>query len=198
MLNIIKTKIQIRDCFKAKIKQQLVKKSIDQYSQQISNNLLQLNIWKTGDIVACYYPLANELSTAQFQKKMKNISTFVFPKINKITGKMIFVEADMHKKQQWEKGLYGINEPISNKQVLLNNIDVFLVPALAFDREGRRLGKGKGFYDRVLFKNKGFKIGLAGSYQISQQALPEEEHDIKMDAILTNNFFLIPFTNRSN
>lgn len=187
------TKNKTRSFFKATIKKHLEQKSVEQYSQQICDQLLLLNIWKPNCVVACYWPLPMELSIAPFQKKIQKTCKFVFPKINNTTHKMIFVEARFDKKQDWQIGSYGINEPISNKAVPLNKIDIFLVPALAFDQDGRRLGRGKGFYDRILCQASGLKIGLAGVYQISYQDLPEEIHDIKMDAVLTNDFLIIPF-----
>ena len=83
-------------------------------------------------------------------------------------------------------------EPSGGEEVSLDRISVFLVPGLAFDREGRRLGRGGGHYDRVLSKAVGLKIGLAHNYQISNSALPEESHDIRMDLVVTNQFLLAP------
>jgi len=62
---------------------------------------------------------------------------------------------------------------------------VLVVPGLAFDREGNRLGRGKGFYDRYLEKFKGVKIGLCLNEQI-KDAVPCEEHDVVMDYIITD------------
>lgn len=63
----------------------------------------------------------------------------------------------------------------------------FLVPGLAFDISGARLGRGKGFYDRYFAKNNGLKIGLAWSEQVLAD-IPVEDHDSYMDFIITEKF----------
>ncbi|MGZ3807117.1 MAG: 5-formyltetrahydrofolate cyclo-ligase, partial [Bacteriovorax sp.] len=61
---------------------------------------------------------------------------------------------------------------------------VILVPGLAFTKKGERLGRGKGFYDKYLSSYRGIKIGLCFSAQLSD-LLPTEEHDVKLDYIVT-------------
>ncbi len=63
----------------------------------------------------------------------------------------------------------------------------YLVPGVGFSLEGKRLGRGKGFYDRFLENRKGIKIGLAWSGQLKEN-LPVESHDCHMDFIVTENF----------
>jgi 5-formyltetrahydrofolate cyclo-ligase len=65
--------------------------------------------------------------------------------------------------------------------------DWFFVPGLAFSLTGARLGRGKGFYDRFFYSNKGLKIGLCWSEQILEN-VPSEAHDAMMDFIITENF----------
>jgi 5-formyltetrahydrofolate cyclo-ligase len=88
---------------------------------------------------------------------------------------------------QWTDGPYGLREPNPKlaHEVPLSQISTVLVPGLAFDRKGGRLGRGKGFYDRALQNFKGTKVGVAFSQQLSQDELPMESHDIRMDVIIT-------------
>lgn len=84
-------------------------------------------------------------------------------------------------------GTFGILEPksSSSKSLVLNSqVDLFVIPGLVFSTSGQRLGFGKGYYDRLLKNTKGFKLGLAYSWQIVDK-LPEEKGDIKVNAILT-------------
>jgi len=83
---------------------------------------------------------------------------------------------------------------MDKKVCAISKIDVFLVPGLAFDRAGRRLGRGGGHYDKALAEARGLKIGLAGSHQISNEALPEESHDVRMDAVVTERFSFFPLS----
>ena len=87
-----------------------------------------------------------------------------------------------------EKGTYGIYEPRkSQKDAHLSEIDLVVIPGVAFDRGNGRLGRGKGYYDRFL---KGlppgrFCIGLAFDFQIVED-LPKDSHDIPVSMVITN------------
>ncbi len=98
-----------------------------------------------------------------------------------------------------EKDLYiksrlGFLEPApqKSKKIPAGHIAAFILPGRAFDRQGRRLGRGGGFYDRALAAAPGLRIGLAWDIQIQDEDLPEEAHDLLMDAIVTESFVLIP------
>lgn len=77
-----------------------------------------------------------------------------------------------------------IPEPRNGREVALDDIDVFVVPGLAFGPDGRRLGFGGGYYDRALVGRQARAIGLAYDEQIAE-ALPLEAHDIRMSAVVT-------------
>ena len=82
-------------------------------------------------------------------------------------------------------GKFGIREPAPTCiSIPLDDLDLVLVPGVAFDLAGHRLGRGKGFYDRLLQDFSGQKIGIAFDEQIVH-AVPIEKNDITMDWILT-------------
>lgn len=83
-----------------------------------------------------------------------------------------------------KKGAYGIYEPIIVNQAFVDEIDIALIPGIAFSKNGDRLGFGKGYYDKFLSDFKGIKIGLCYDFQICDE-IPVSSHDIKMDAIIT-------------
>jgi 5-formyltetrahydrofolate cyclo-ligase len=86
------------------------------------------------------------------------------------------------------EGAFGILEPdaVSSPIVDINEIKLFLVPGLAFDSLGARLGRGKAYYDKTLKNFKGTKVGVAFSCQISPTLLPREPHDVMMDFLVTH------------
>lgn len=89
----------------------------------------------------------------------------------------------------WKEGLiaarFGVREPKSGSPVVpWKQLDLVLVPGLAFDRRGARLGRGRGFYDRLLVDCAGHRCGVAFDAQIVE-AVPEEAHDRRMNSILT-------------
>ena len=82
-------------------------------------------------------------------------------------------------------GQFGIREPSpACVEIPLNDLDLVLVPGVAFDLRGNRLGRGKGYYDRLLESFNGHKIGIAFDEQVVD-AVPVENLDVRMNAILT-------------
>jgi 5-formyltetrahydrofolate cyclo-ligase len=82
-------------------------------------------------------------------------------------------------------GQFGIREPATACiEIPLADLDLVLVPGVAFDLRGNRLGRGKGFYDRLLQNFDGKKIGIAFDEQVVE-AVPAGHLDIRMDLILT-------------
>jgi 5-formyltetrahydrofolate cyclo-ligase len=89
-------------------------------------------------------------------------------------------------------GKFGIREPAPTCVAIPpDDLDLVLVPGVAFDADGRRLGRGKGFYDRLLKDFTGTKIGIAFDEQIVK-AVPVENSDVKMDLVLTPTRCLKP------
>lgn len=86
---------------------------------------------------------------------------------------------------------FDLQEPLpeARQSFDLNSIDLVLVPGVAFDQSGGRLGYGKGYYDRFLSEIEGFFLGLAFSFQIVPK-VPQADLDVAMDGILTEEGFL--------
>ncbi len=82
----------------------------------------------------------------------------------------------------------GPREPVHGKLVSLGQIDLVVVPGIAFDRRGHRLGRGQGFYDRFLAQKdlRARRIALCFQEQVLQQELPIEPHDVPMNMIVTD------------
>lgn len=84
------------------------------------------------------------------------------------------------------KGKFGILEPPPDEET--NDLDLLIVPGVAFDRAGFRLGYGKAYYDRFLTQSPTYSIGLAFSFQVLDN-IPRLDHDRRVDAIATENEF---------
>ena len=107
----------------------------------------------------------------------------VYPRVVKGTRELVF----HHVGDQWTKGPFGIREPASHSPVrAIEDIDVFLVPGVAFTRDGRRLGRGAGYYDSTLaLRNpKAQTIGVAFECSVVSE-LPTEPHDVRVDFLAT-------------
>ena len=87
--------------------------------------------------------------------------------------------------QDLQVGAFGILEPTGELFTDYEKIDVAVIPGMAFDKEGHRLGRGKGSYDRFLrLLSNTYKIGICFSWQLVDE-VPTDEHDILMDQIMT-------------
>ena len=87
--------------------------------------------------------------------------------------------------RQLRKGHYGISEPDPERceEVMVDDIDLFLVPAFAYTKHGHRLGKGGGYYDRVLTKTKAKSLGVIFKCQLLE-SVPIEDHDEIIDEVI--------------
>lgn len=158
--------------------------SIARKSQQLLELLDHLSLWQQSSSVALYAPLPVEVDLRCCLKNAKKDQRFFFPRI--VGNELVFYEWYLH--APWKAGPYGLQEPDPKhwRQASPSEVDLILVPGVAFDLEGRRLGRGGGFYDRFLSNPscKAFKIGIAWPWQIVEQ-VPAEAHDIEMDTVMT-------------
>jgi 5-formyltetrahydrofolate cyclo-ligase len=89
-------------------------------------------------------------------------------------------------------GRFGIREPTRDCPVIpLNQLEFLLVPGVAYDLRGRRLGRGKGFYDQMLALVRGTTCGVAFEEQIVDE-VPVEPHDVHLNCILTPSRWIEP------
>ena len=117
--------------------------------------------------------------------------TWAYPKVS---GDLLeFYQADSA--EDFEKGQLGIMEPVADtsRRIRMDQVQAVLVPAVAFDLNGQRLGRGKGHYDRALVAMpKALRIGIGFSCQLSFQPLPVEAHDQRMHFIVTEDLIWCP------
>ncbi|HCE42006.1 MAG TPA: 5-formyltetrahydrofolate cyclo-ligase [Lentisphaeria bacterium] len=139
--------------------------------------------------IAAFYPSDGEPDITGFLKEqIKKGKGVCFPRARRPEKcyEMAFI-TDLGK--DFERGDFRIMEPRegipSVPADVLNNI-LWLVPGVAFDFNGGRLGHGKGIFDRLLKGTSGIKIGICYDWQIVD-AVPAGENDIKMDFIVTES-----------
>lgn len=91
-----------------------------------------------------------------------------------------------YRAQGFVQGPFGVYEPDADAiEVPLEQISGILLPGLGFGKSGERLGKGKGFYDRALADYSGRKVGVCFSCQLTQEKMPTEEHDVKVQVVIS-------------
>lgn len=136
----------------------------------------------TARIVAAYHPLKDEISPYSILDRLGEGQRGALPWFLNRDSRMIFREAPAVEPSPW-----GVLQPAASADALAP--DTVLVPLVAADRSGNRIGHGKGHYDRALshLREGGpvFTIGIAWEMQILEEAIPADPWDVPLDAIAT-------------
>ncbi|MDE6380881.1 MAG: 5-formyltetrahydrofolate cyclo-ligase [Muribaculaceae bacterium] len=132
-----------------------------------------------ADNILMYHSLPDELQTIKFLRKWRDRKRFFLPRVNGVNLDILPYE-----ETRLELGSFHIEEPTGDDVVNVDDIELMVVPAVAFDRKGNRLGRGKGFYDRLLSTSKATKIGVGYEFQLFD-SIPSEPHDVAMDMVIT-------------
>jgi 5-formyltetrahydrofolate cyclo-ligase len=163
-------------------------KERDEKSLRISDRFLALDAYERARVVLAYYPKPGEVDTGKIiSKALSDGKTVLLPKI--IAEGKVFEARKIDSVYELSRGAYGIMEPPAGAEnIPFEKIDIVIVPGVAFDRHGNRVGHGKGYYDEALKKMNGArKVALAFDFQIIDGGIPAEAHDIKVDEIITES-----------
>jgi len=168
------------------------------YSKNLAKHLTTHHIFKTARNIASYLPFDKEIPTDAIHTNLEKYNKQLFvPKIIKGRLKqMLFCKINQNTSYQYN--CFGIKEPDNaNNMKYANQMDLILLPLVAFDKKGNRLGMGGGYYDRALSFRKNRKkwhkpilLGLAYDFQ-QVQTLPRQQWDIPLDGIVTNTQLLL-------
>jgi len=154
-------------------------------AQAIRRRLISMSIWNEARFVLLFAPGTDEPDIGPLAELGIQAGKLIaLPRFNRDSGSY---EAALVADPVADvtTGRFGIREPKSVCKVAdLNRLDLVLVPGLAFDRHGYRLGRGKGYYDRLLAAVPGRTCGVAFDAQLIS-AIPVEPHDVRLNCILT-------------
>lgn len=180
-------KNQLRQQYK-KIRQQLAGTEVQQRSAQIAANLFQTSFWQQSQIIMLYLSFQNEVATqAIYQQGWTEGKTMLLPICAMQNGLMEMSVFSSF--EQLEPNRYGIGElpPQLQQIVSPQQIDLCIIPGIAFDHAGNRLGFGAGYYDRYLprVNHKAKRVALAYECQLYDATLPINSFDLPMDYIIT-------------
>ena len=157
----------------------LGKQEISELGKRAQEHLISSHEFKSAKVVAAYCALGSEVKTDLIITQARMLGKKIT--LPRIEGKNMTFYA-LSSTEGLVKGKLGAMEPLP--KVPVQRIDMLVVPGIAFDKMGYRLGYGKGYYDKFLANEKAFSIGLAYSFQVLEH-LPSEEHDQELDAIST-------------
>ena len=163
--------------------------SRDEASRRIQEKLISSKEFISARTVMSYISTDTEVGTAHLNRKtLETGKRLVVPVIDRERQKII--ASKLESIEDLIKGPFGIYEPRNGlkKRVAVAEIDLMVVPAIAYDRHNMRLGRGKGYYDRFL-ADEGLSrtktVGLAFHFQIVD-LLPSDPHDIPVFMIITD------------
>ncbi len=150
--------------------------------------LLALPEFEAASTLALYCPIRNEVFTEEiFACASRRGKRVAYPRVREAQMEFVAV-ADP---SALVPGAFGILEPTGEDLLPVAALDLIVVPGVAFDRGGHRLGYGKGFYDRALRNASGaVLVGFCFDFQLVD-ALPAEAHDVRMDMVVTDERTLL-------
>ena len=131
--------------------------------------------------ILMYHSLPDEVETRRFLKKWSATKSFFLPRVNGVNLDIL-----PYDRTRLELGSFHIEEPVGDEFADPETMELIVVPAVAYDRRGNRLGRGKGYYDRLLATTKASKIGVAYEFQVVDD-IPAESHDVPVDIVITEN-----------
>ncbi len=157
-------------------------------SQRAQRQLIDSELFFRAKSLALYSPINNEVATEQIFSAARGQNKQVFyPRV--VGEDLEFLEVNAI--DNLVPGSFGVAEPESGRKISIAELDLLIVPGVAFDMRGHRLGYGGGFYDRQLTDiSRGTTlVGLCFEVQLCDW-LPTEEHDQALDYIVTETKFI--------
>lgn len=145
----------------------------------VFNQLEQTAAFMLAENILLYHSLPDEVETVRFLNRWCGRKNILLPRVNGVNLDLL-----QYKEDTMQDGYQNIQEPTGDDFFPIEEIEVVIVPGVAFDRKGMRLGRGKGFYDRLLSSSNALKIGIGYEFQIIEE-VPSEDHDIPMDMVIT-------------
>ena len=150
-------------------------------SDIVMGGVERLAEFQRANVVLLYWSMADEVQTHAFVERWYGKKTLLLPCVvgddlvlRQYTGPECMVAGEQ----------FGIGEPTGAVWQDLEKVELIVVPGVAFDRQRNRMGRGRGFYDRLLKSTpNAVKVGVAYDFQLLD-AIPTEPHDVKMDRVM--------------
>ena len=146
-----------------------------QAALRIFSTIRSMAAFIMAERVLLYHSLPDELSTREFLASLPQGKRYYLPRVNGPDLDILPYEAS-----RTHLGAFHIEEPDGNDTVDVADIDLIVVPGVAYDRSGNRLGRGKGFYDRLLSRARAITVGVCYDFQLVD-SIAVDEHDIPVD-----------------
>lgn len=148
-------------------------------SSEIWQMALEISYIKEAKAILLYWSMDDEIFTHSVVQKLAETKTVLLPVVD---GDDLRIKQFRGLDNMRAGEQFGIGEPTGDDYT--GDIDVIVVPGVAFDRQCNRMGRGRGFYDRLLKTRDAIKIGVAFDFQLFD-SVPTEPFDVKMDCVVS-------------
>ena len=174
-----KSKSDIRRAAKSAVKALTAQQKADK-STLILSRIASSESIKSAKTVALYASLSDEVQSFELIELLSQTKRVVLPRV--AGNDMDFYP---YTPSSLKVGAFGIEEPQGSEPISPDEIDVIVVPGVAFTTDGKRCGRGKGYYDKYLSRSgfRAIKIGVCYAEQLAEN-IPNEPHDIVMDYMI--------------
>lgn len=160
----------------------------DQEKREAADNVFrqleQTAAFLMSDNILMYHSLPDELSTIEFIERWHSRKHFYLPRVNGVNLEILPFDCS-----RLHLGAFNIEEPDGNDTVDISHIELIVVPGIAYDANGNRVGRGKGYYDRLLAESQATKVGIGYDFQFVD-GIDTDPHDVAVDIVITDRRLL--------
>lgn len=155
----------------------------DYYGKKVLQAVEAESSFIEAKIVLLFWSLPDEVNTHDFILRWSKEKKILLPVVIGDDSEV----CEFKGIESMKRGAFDIDEPVGDRFTEYASIDLVIVPGMGFDRSGNRLGRGKGYYDKLLKRMNCPKIGICFPCQILPE-IPHEEWDVKMDKVILLNY----------
>ena len=156
-------------------------------AERVFDALSGMAAFTMADRVLIYNSLPDELSTREFISRWEGRKHFYLPRVNGLDLDIL-----PYSRTHTHLGAFHIEEPDGDDTADVAEMDLIIVPAVAYDRSGNRVGRGKGFYDRLLSRAKALTVGVCYDFQLlDEDEIETESQDVPVNFIIADRHGII-------
>lgn len=181
-------KQELRNEMRAK-REKLEPVEVKSKSAVICRRFMETDLYKQSKCIAIYLSIRNEVDLSLLIEHAFIEQKRLCVPITDAKKDEIFL-SEIFESEAFIQGAFGIREPQKTRRIEPKEVDLMLVPGLAFDFAGGRVGWGRAFYDRLIGQTNALLVGIGYEFQLCG-AVEIEEHDRKMDYILTESELVV-------
>jgi 5-formyltetrahydrofolate cyclo-ligase len=183
---------------KERIRRSMLKKrnSMSQSEVMEKSNLIQFHVFRSNhfaisESLGVYLPIGNEVRTQEIiQRGLDSAKKVALPSIESDRMRFYQLNDSLLRESSLVIGKFGIREPHKDG-VEVTKLDLLIVPGIAFDYRGARIGYGRGYFDRYIKNAKvSFSLGLGYQFQLVSRPLPQSNWDQRINGLSTENGIL--------